>query len=58
MKAWVVLMGAGIAMGASIAALAQEPQAAHHWAIVVHGGAGVIERAELGPEGDAAYRAG
>jgi L-asparaginase / beta-aspartyl-peptidase len=30
----------------------------HHWAIVVHGGAGVIERAKLGPQGDAAYRAG
>jgi beta-aspartyl-peptidase (threonine type) len=58
MKAWVVLMGAGIAMAASIAAPAQEPQATHRWAIVVHGGAGVIERSKLGPEGDAAYRAG
>jgi len=29
----------------------------HHWTIVVHGGAGVIERPELGPKGDAAYRA-
>lgn len=32
--------------------------AAHHWAIVVHGGAGVIERSNLGPDGDKAYRAG
>lgn len=31
---------------------------AHRWAIVVHGGAGVIERSKLGPEGDTAYRAG
>jgi len=30
---------------------------AHKWTIVVHGGAGVIERPALGPEGDAAYRA-
>jgi beta-aspartyl-peptidase (threonine type) len=29
----------------------------HQWTIVVHGGAGVIERASLGPEGDLAYRA-
>lgn len=35
---------------------AQQPQA-HHWAIVVHGGAGDIDRAKLGPEGDKAYRA-
>jgi len=38
------------------AASAQQPQA-HHWAIVVHGGAGDIERAKLGPQGDANYRA-
>jgi beta-aspartyl-peptidase (threonine type) len=37
-------------------ALAQQPS--HHWAIVVHGGAGVIERSKLGPEGDKAYREG
>jgi len=37
--------------------LAQQP-ATHHWAMEVHGGAGVIERANLGPEGDAAYREG
>jgi L-asparaginase / beta-aspartyl-peptidase len=34
------------------------PGQAHHWTIEVHGGAGVIERAALGPKGDAAYRAG
>ena len=38
------------------AASAQQPQA-HHWAIVVHGGAGDIFRAKLGPDGDKAYRA-
>jgi beta-aspartyl-peptidase (threonine type) len=31
---------------------------AHKWAVVVHGGAGVIERASMTPEGEAAYRAG
>jgi L-asparaginase / beta-aspartyl-peptidase len=44
----------GIMMAA--AASAQQPQA-HHWAIVVHGGAGDIFRAKLGPDGDKAYRA-
>ena len=33
-------------------------QAASTWAIVVHGGAGVIERKDLSPEQEAAYRAG
>jgi L-asparaginase / beta-aspartyl-peptidase len=38
---------------------AQTPQATKqgHWAIEIHGGAGVIERAKLGSEGEAAYRA-
>ncbi len=59
-----MLMGAGIMMAAGISAPAQAPQAAqatqtaHHWSIVVHGGAGVIERSKLGPEGDKAYREG
>jgi beta-aspartyl-peptidase (threonine type) len=35
---------------------AQQP-AAHRWTIVVHGGAGVIERPALGATGDANYRA-
>jgi L-asparaginase / beta-aspartyl-peptidase len=42
----------------SMAIAAQAQQPAHHWAIVVHGGAGVIERSKLGPEGDTHYRAG
>jgi beta-aspartyl-peptidase (threonine type) len=53
-----VLIGAAIMISAAAAGTAQAPQAAHHWAIVVHGGAGVIERSKLGPEGDTAYRAG
>jgi beta-aspartyl-peptidase (threonine type) len=57
-KAFCRLMGAGIIMAAGMAATGQSPQAAHHWALVVHGGAGVIERSQLGPEGDKAYREG
>ena len=30
---------------------------AHHWAIVLHGGAGVIERAHLSPQAEKEYRA-
>lgn len=46
----------GLMAGCGSAMLAQQAQ--HHWAIVVHGGAGVIERSALGPEGDKAYREG
>lgn len=45
-------------MAAATLAAAQQSAAPHHWAIVVHGGAGVIERSQLGPEGDTQYRAG
>jgi beta-aspartyl-peptidase (threonine type) len=58
---------AGVFAVAALAGLAQAPQPigqvgqvgqpAHHWSIVVHGGAGVIARKALGPNGDAAYRA-
>ncbi len=59
---------AGVFAMAAMAAVAQAPQpagqpisqpisqAAGHWSIVVHGGAGVIERTALGPQGDTAYR--
>ena len=46
----------GMLTAAVVAACAQQP-AQHRWTIVVHGGAGVIERPALGPEGDKAYRA-
>ncbi len=42
---------------AVVAAVAQEPQSNHHWGIVLHGGAGVIERATMDPKSEAAYRA-
>ena len=58
---------AGVFALAALTGVAQSPQpagqngqvgqAAHHWSIEVHGGAGVIARSALGPNGDAAYRA-
>jgi len=40
----------------SVATLSPSADAAPKWAIVVHGGAGVIERKDLTPEQEAAYR--
>jgi beta-aspartyl-peptidase (threonine type) len=54
MKAMAGLVLGGLMMAAG--AGAQQPQT-RHWAIVVHGGAGDIDRATLGDKGDAAYRA-
>jgi L-asparaginase / beta-aspartyl-peptidase len=53
------LSSVAIALAGVIGAVAQSaPQkAAGHWAIAVHGGAGDIERAKLGAQGDANYRA-
>jgi L-asparaginase / beta-aspartyl-peptidase len=41
--------------GGALTAAAQQP--AHRWAIVLHGGAGVIERATMDAKTEAAYRA-
>jgi beta-aspartyl-peptidase (threonine type) len=41
---------------AATAASAQQPS--HHWAIVIHGGAGVIERSQMSPKLDSEFRAG
>jgi beta-aspartyl-peptidase (threonine type) len=48
--------GVIMAIGTAGMASAQQP-AAHRWAIVVHGGAGVIERATMKPDTEKAYRA-
>ncbi|SDM83972.1 isoaspartyl peptidase/L-asparaginase family protein [Maricaulis salignorans] len=48
------LIAAMTAILATPAALAQDPP---QWALVVHGGAGVIERGAMTPRTDAAYRA-
>src|ERR1035441_3822354 len=47
----------GEIMVTTLAAAAHGQQPAHKWSIVVHGGAGVIERASLPPAGETAYRA-
>jgi len=44
------------AMGSLLAQQSVSPSAGH-WAIEVHGGAGIIQRSAMTPEGDAAYRA-
>ena len=38
--------------------LAQTAASRHKWAVVVHGGAGVIERSSMTPEAETGYRAG
>ena len=38
-------------------ALATQAQETHKWAVVLHGGAGVIERSHMDPQTEAAYRA-
>ena len=43
-------------MVATLASAAQAQPSPHRWAIVLHGGAGVIERASMKPEAEAAYR--
>jgi beta-aspartyl-peptidase (threonine type) len=48
-----ILMGA--TMTSALTAAAQS--ANHHWAIVVHGGAGVIERSSMTPQRESEYRA-
>lgn len=53
----IAVLGFAAALLAA-AGSAQAEQPAHQWAIVVHGGAGVIARSALGPDGDKAYRAG
>jgi beta-aspartyl-peptidase (threonine type) len=47
----------GAIMATTVAAVAQTQPPAHRWAIVLHGGAGVIERSSMKPEAEAAYRA-
>src|SRR5271157_713669 len=59
MRKIIVLTGGIMVTTLAVAAQAQQPgvQPARHWSIVVHGGAGVMERSALTPAGDAAYRA-
>ena len=56
LRVWVL---AGMVAGAvsSLSAQQSSSPAAGHWAIQVHGGAGVIQRSAMSPEAEAAYRA-
>ena len=47
----------GVVMTGAASARAQN-SSEHRWAIVLHGGAGVIERASITPQREASYRAG
>ena len=58
MKPWRYLLPVAAIALISLPAAAQKPATMHHWAIVLHGGAGVIERASMNPKTEAAYRAG
>ncbi len=58
MKLWRCLLPLAAIAVLSLSAPGQQTVPAHHWAIVLHGGAGVIERASMDPKTEAAYRAG
>lgn len=45
-----------LALALALSGCATEPEPTPHWSIVVHGGAGVIERANLTPEVEGQYR--
>ena len=46
-----------VLFAAALPMAAGQQQATHHWAIVLHGGAGIIERRTMDPRTEAAYRA-
>jgi beta-aspartyl-peptidase (threonine type) len=50
-------MAVMVGVAGSLLAQQSSSPAAGHWAIVVHGGAGVIKRSAMKPEAEAAYRA-
>ncbi len=56
MRIWMVWLVMAMGMNS---AWGQAPAAASHkWAVVLHGGAGVIERSSMSPEAEKQYRAG
>ena len=57
MNTWIKAIAALAAiLGTGTAAVAQETQKPPRWSIVIHGGAGTLERKDMTPEKDAAYR--
>ena len=57
MRIQACFLAIGMAMSVN-PAVAQTTPAQHKWAIVLHGGAGVIERSSMTPEAEKQYRAG
>src|SRR3984885_11030172 len=57
MKRLQVLLVVLAGMAMSAVGNAQAP-VQHKWAVVLHGGAGVIERSSMTPQAEASYRAG
>lgn len=55
---WLALGLVGLAMTMVGRMDAQTSAGRHKWAVVVHGGAGVIERSSMTPEAEKEYRAG
>ena len=53
----ILRVAVGLASVTGVGAQTAQQGSPGHWAIVVHGGAGDIERARLGAQGDANYRA-
>jgi L-asparaginase / beta-aspartyl-peptidase len=51
------LFASGPMLGPGPAVMAAPVESTHKWAVVLHGGAGVIERKSMSAETDAAYRA-
>ena len=51
------MRGLGLVLAAVVMAMSTAAQARPKWALVAHGGAGVIEREDLSPEQEKAYRA-
>jgi len=56
---WLGLMSSAVMVqpGTMVMAAPASAKGAHKWAVVLHGGAGVIERKSMSKETDAAYRA-
>jgi beta-aspartyl-peptidase (threonine type) len=54
----VLFCGVFVALLLLVSSEAFAASAQHSWAIVLHGGAGVIERKSMDPKTEAAYRAG
>ncbi len=58
---WIMVMGvaaSGMAAAQKSASVAPAAAGTHKWALVLHGGAGVIERRSMKPETEKQYRAG